>query len=700
MPQLLPGRRRTPDSADGHARRGRRDERPGRAGSLGARPRRPARHTAGATRRWPTCRRPDGSGSWCTPSAGCCASPGGTARCCSCSTTCTGPIRPAWRSSRSCSRILPELPVGLLATYRSNWSHGWEGRSCYEQINLRALRPDDARRMAASSPGAHGCPRSIDRARARALGRQPALPGGAAPWRARGNRARHPHRLPATIHEMLLARLDALPPMRDATLQLASVVGMEFSERIVPPWRRPNGATDAALRTLQRRRARRSASGPAGGSGARLPTPAHSRGRVPQPAGQHPADAARPHRPMAGGARRRRAAAELARHYRDSDDVGKARDYLRLAGERAQMLNANREAHDWFMSAAATHRPRPGRQGGDARGRGSAVLPLGEIQAGRRSCSRRRLPCPSRPARPARRQRAALARPLPSGCWAIRRVRAPERPRHRRPRAAYGPSPELATAYSFRAQSLMLVPDFEGGELWARKAIEVAEADRCHRRPGPRLQQPRHRACCGAATASGIEYLRRSRDLAMEHHLTDDAGRANANWTGAGHAHLPVCLRRVEALLRQGVDFASRTIPDGVFDRWLRAGARRVPPRHRPLGGGRAGHLRHRSGCGGGLSRQRRAHPPRPAPGMAGPLRGGDGPRSGGGRGVEPHWRHPGRDAPVGGAGVCPGRGGGGCCRAGQHPARDRAARRAHGGDDQQLVPVRGDRHAVDHRGA
>ncbi|MDQ2690382.1 MAG: AAA family ATPase, partial [Chloroflexota bacterium] len=44
--------------------------------------------------------------------------------------------------------IVAELRLALLVTYRSNWSHGWEGRSAYEQINLRPLRPDDARRLA------------------------------------------------------------------------------------------------------------------------------------------------------------------------------------------------------------------------------------------------------------------------------------------------------------------------------------------------------------------------------------------------------------------------------------------------------------------------------------------------------------------------------------------------------------------------
>ena len=84
--------------------------------------------------------------------------------------------------------ILPGLRVVLMATYRSNWSHGWEGRSAYEQLNLRALRPEDAREMAEELAAGSIGPGGADGARPRAQRRQPALPRGAAPRRARRDR--------------------------------------------------------------------------------------------------------------------------------------------------------------------------------------------------------------------------------------------------------------------------------------------------------------------------------------------------------------------------------------------------------------------------------------------------------------------------------------------------------------------------------
>jgi class 3 adenylate cyclase len=85
--------------------------------------------------------------------------------------------------------VLPETRLVLLATYRANWSHGWEGRGAYEQLNLRPLRPEDAR------DGGRACHRSgdlrrADRARPGARRRQPALPRGAAPRRAWSRRRR------------------------------------------------------------------------------------------------------------------------------------------------------------------------------------------------------------------------------------------------------------------------------------------------------------------------------------------------------------------------------------------------------------------------------------------------------------------------------------------------------------------------------
>ena len=124
-------------------------------------------------------------------------------------------------------------------------------------------------------------------------------------------------------------------------------------------------------------------------------------------------------------------------------------------------------------------------------------------------------------------------------------------------------------AFSFRAQSLMLVPDFDGAEHWARRAIEVAEATgattalmHAYNNLGTSLM--------GMADASGIEYLRRSRDLAIEHHLPDEVGRANTNLASQGSRILPMRYEEMDQHLVEGMDFSRRTIPDGIFDRWIR----------------------------------------------------------------------------------------------------------------------------------
>jgi hypothetical protein len=104
--------------------------------------------------------------------------------------------------------VVTEMRVALLATYRSNWSHGWEGRSAYEQINLRPLRPDDARRMAAELTTGTPIPDEVaERVLERSGGNPLFLEELVHGERAAGSA--QPHRLPASIHEMLLARLDA-----------------------------------------------------------------------------------------------------------------------------------------------------------------------------------------------------------------------------------------------------------------------------------------------------------------------------------------------------------------------------------------------------------------------------------------------------------------------------------------------------------
>ncbi|MCA1570380.1 MAG: AAA family ATPase [Chloroflexi bacterium] len=304
--------------------------------------------------------------------------------------------------------ILPGLHVALLATYRSNWSHGWEGRSAYEQLN--------------------------------------------------------------TVHEMLLARLDALAPSARRTLQLASVMGMEFSERIVAALSDLDQTeTDDALRILQR------AELIAAGTSDRrlafrhplihevaygsllLSTRRALHGRIGRWLEQQ------------GGEEQ---TAELARHYRDSDDLAKARHYLPLAGERAQALNANREAYGWFTEAAEAFADDAGRRAEMIEAAAQQPYLLGEIDTAKEQQEEAIRLYESVGA-----ERAALnaRRWLGRFHWLLGNPREAAREIDLAIDGLepMGPSPELAMAYSFRSQSVMLEPDFEAGAEWARKAIAV-----------------------------------------------------------------------------------------------------------------------------------------------------------------------------------------------------------------------------------
>ncbi len=462
--------------------------------------------------------------------------------------------------------IVPGMHVVLLATYRSNWSHGWEGRGAYEQLNLRALRTEDARLMAQELATGRGVSselteRVLERSAGNPLFLQELLHG------ERGGGDGQAHRLPATIHEMLLARLDALPPEARRTLQLAAVVGMEFHEETVTDISElDEPGTDAALRALQRAELVSSAGMEhtlvfrhplihevAYGS-LLLSTRRALHGRIGGWLEEH------------GGEER---VAELARHYRDSDDQAKARRYLRLAGERAEVLNANREAYGWFMDAAEAFADDPQRRGEMIEAAAQQRYLIGEIPAAtelqeeaiavfesvgaeRQALNARRWLCRFRWLLG---DKAESERQIELAITGLERL---------------GPSPELATAYSFRSQSLMLEPDFDGAEYWARKAIAVAEQTDAT----PALVHAYNNlgsVLHWRGEMEGVEYLRRSLGLAIENHLTDDAGRAYANLSGQGNRIFPFFYAENETLLREGVEYAGRTIPDGVFDRWLRS---------------------------------------------------------------------------------------------------------------------------------
>ena len=463
--------------------------------------------------------------------------------------------------------ILPGLPVVLMATYRSNWSHGWEGRSAYEQLNLRALRPEAAREMAEELAAGRSVPdelteRVLERSAGNPLFLEELLHGES------GGTDGQPHRLPATIHEMLLARLDGLQPETRRTLQLASVVGMEFPETtVIALAEADHDETDAALRELQRSELVTAGSREhtlvfrhplihevAYGS-LLLSTRRALHGRIGGWIEEH------------GGDER---VAELARHYRDSDDPAKAGPYLRLAGERASALNANREAYDWFIDAAEAADGDPERRAEMIESAAQQRYLLGEINE---STELQEEAIGLFEAAGADRSALNARRWLGRFRWLLGEKEESKRQIDLAIDGLdrLGPSPELAMAYSFRSQSVMLEPDFEAGEKWARKAIEIAEQTDA---TAALVHAYNNLGSClmWKGDLQGAEYLRRSLALALENHLPDDVGRAYANLSGQGNRYFPFPYAESEALLVESIEYSARTIPDGVFDRWLRSG--------------------------------------------------------------------------------------------------------------------------------
>jgi tetratricopeptide (TPR) repeat protein len=261
--------------------------------------------------------------------------------------------------------------------------------------------------------------------------------------------------------------------------------------------------------------------------------------------------------------------AELARHFDHSDDRDKARRYLQAAGERAHALNANHEAFEWLMAAADAWGDEPDRRGDllEAAAQDvylvSGTARAAEIQ--RDAISLHELAGNDRAASRARiwlgRYEWLLGDPDEAELQNSLAIEGLER---------HGPSPDLALAYSFRAQSLMLIPDFDDGEYWARQAIEVAEATDA---PMVLAHAYNNLGTCilGRGDALGIEYLRRSEELALEHNLPDEVGRARNNLANQGSRVFPLPYAEMDAFLAEGADWAARTIPDGIFDRWIRA---------------------------------------------------------------------------------------------------------------------------------
>jgi class 3 adenylate cyclase/tetratricopeptide (TPR) repeat protein len=134
---------------------------------------------------------------------------------------------------------LPAARLLLLVNYRPEYQHGWGGKTYYSQLRLDPLPPDTAEGMLETLMGGDAglAPLKrllIDRTQGnpffleetvRSLSESRALTG--APGDYRLATALPAIQIPATVHAVLAARIDRLPPDDKRLLQLASVVGKD-----------------------------------------------------------------------------------------------------------------------------------------------------------------------------------------------------------------------------------------------------------------------------------------------------------------------------------------------------------------------------------------------------------------------------------------------------------------------------------------
>jgi len=125
--------------------------------------------------------------------------------------------------------FVPSLALLLCCQARQEFQHNWAGRSYYQQITLRPLSPEDSAALARDALKDN--PKGFSREAEVVL-------------RAEGNpfyltelaqaAARHgDDKLPPTIEGVILERIDRLEKDARRVLELASVIGREFPERLL-----------------------------------------------------------------------------------------------------------------------------------------------------------------------------------------------------------------------------------------------------------------------------------------------------------------------------------------------------------------------------------------------------------------------------------------------------------------------------------
>jgi adenylate cyclase len=241
--------------------------------------------------------------------------------------------------------------VLLVCTYRAGYAPPWRDRSYHLRLTLDPLSAGETAQMVAALLGAGNAPEALKRLVAeRAEGNPFFVEELARYLRERGGEARE---LPATVQDLLTARLDRLPEGLKRTLQTAAVLGRQFPLALLEALAPPDADLRADLRELVRHELLQEAELypqlKYRFTHLLIQEAAYEELLLRARAELHARAGAALERLYAG--RTDEVLTELAEHYGRSDDRAKALAYLVRAGERAHSLFAYEEAQRYYRRA-------------------------------------------------------------------------------------------------------------------------------------------------------------------------------------------------------------------------------------------------------------------------------------------------------------------------------------------------------------
>ena len=135
------------------------------------------------------------------------------------------PTSEAWLASLV--ERLPEAPVLLLGTYRPGYQPAWGAHAAVTQVAVLALHASESRTIVQAVLGTAALPEARLRAIVARAGGNPFFLEELA-WHAVAQEGVDtPEAVPATVHAVVAARLDQLPPDEKRLLQTAAVLGTD-----------------------------------------------------------------------------------------------------------------------------------------------------------------------------------------------------------------------------------------------------------------------------------------------------------------------------------------------------------------------------------------------------------------------------------------------------------------------------------------